>query len=242
MRLVNSVARYIFVAFTISASISAQNANGFVQIIGFGDSITAGRPYSDLVGGGRLNYGGYEPFLVQMLSEDGLEAYVYNWGYGGETTPVGVNRIGSVLSTQASDYVLIMEGTNDQWYGISEETTAFNLGVMIDKCRAAGTMPILGNLTPADRDIANEIPNKYNPAISRMVADKEKEEEIEVELVDHYSAVVDRWEELDADPVHPNIDGYQVIAQTWFNSLKPIIRLPLNRSAVRSAVILLLLD
>jgi len=238
MNFVYRVASYIFVVFTIYASISAQNANGSVRIIGFGDSITAGRPYSDLVGGGRHNYGGYEPPLVQLLDDDGLEAYVYNWGVGGETTPEGVNRIDIVLSTQASDYILIMEGTNDQWEGISESTTATNLEVMIDKCRAAGTRPILGNLTPADRDTGNQIPNVYNPAISRMVADKEKVEKIEVELVDHYSAVVDRWDELHADPVHPNLEGYRAIAQTWFNSLKPIIR----SRFYRSAIILLLLD
>jgi lysophospholipase L1-like esterase len=238
MKFVYRVASYIFVVFTINAALSEQNANGSVQIIGFGDSITAGRPYSELVGGGRPNYGGYEPPLVQLFTDDGFEADVYNWGVGGETTPEGVNRIDSVLSTQASDYVLIMEGTNDQWEGISEITTATNLEVMIDKCRAAGTIPILGNLTPADRDTGNQIPNVYNPAIAKMVTDKEISEKTDVELVDHYSAVIDRWGELHADPVHPNLEGYQAIAQTWFNSLKPIIRSRFNRSAI----ILLLLD
>ena len=98
------------------------------QIIGFGDSITSGRPYSDIIGGGRQGYGGYEPFLETMLVDARQEAYVYNWGvWRLKRHLMGVNRIDSVLTSQESDFVLIMEGTNDQWFGISATTTAFNL-------------------------------------------------------------------------------------------------------------------
>lgn len=200
----------IFLAFFNSLS----HADPILQIIGFGDSITSGRPYSDIIGSGRQGYGGYEPFLEQLYLADGKTVYVYNWGYGGETTPVGVNRIDSVLNAQVSDYVLIMEGTNDQWYGISHVTTAFNLGVMVEKCQNTGTKPLLANLTPADRDTANQIPNVYNPAIEEVAKEKR------AAFVDHYAAVVDRWDELAYDPVHPNLEGYEAIAQTWFNALK----------------------
>ena len=196
---------------------------GEQRIIAFGDSITSGRPYSDLIGGGRQGYGGYEPVLEQLLSKSSRESFVYNWGWGGETTDRGVNRIDTVLASQNSDYVLIMEGTNDQWFGVSAQTTAFNLGIMIDKCLESGGVPLLGNLTPADRDENNQIPKYYNPAIAAVAQQKD------ITLVDHYSAVVDNWHDL-SDPanggVHPNYDGYEVLAQTWHDALVKLIPPP----------------
>lgn len=213
--------------------VPAANAGKTYNIIAFGDSITSGRPYSDIVGGGRQGYGGYEPVLEQLLGDSKKVSYVYNWGWGGETTPIGVNRIDSVLASQASHYVLIMEGTNDQWFGVPAQTTAFNLGVMVDKCRAFGTIPILGNLTPADRDTSNQIPLIYNPAIANVAQQKD------VKLVDHYSAVVDRWHTLHYDPVHPNLEGYNALAETWHDALVKLIQ-PL--SIVGSIKLLLLTE
>jgi len=202
----------------------ASYANEFQKIIAFGDSITAGRPYSDLIGAGRQGYGGYEPVLEQLLNDSDIKSYVYNWGWGGETTDRGVNRIDAVLESQESDYVLIMEGTNDQWYGVSSQTTAFNLGIMIDKCLESGEIPLLGNLTPADRDENSQIPKYYNPDIGAVAQQKN------IMLVDHYSEVVDSWDEL-KDPanggVHPNYEGYEVLAQTWHDALVKLIRPPL---------------
>lgn len=198
--------------------VSAVNAGTTYNIIAFGDSITSGRPYSDIVGGGRQGYGGYEPVLEQLLRDSKKVSYVYNWGWGGETTPIGVNRIDSVLASQESNYVLIMEGTNDQWFGVPAQTTAFNLGVMVEKCRAFGTIPILGNLTPADRDIGNQIPLLYNPAIANVAQQKN------VKLVDHYSAVVNLWPTLHYDSVHPNWAGYDALAETWHETLFPLMK------------------
>jgi len=198
--------------------VPSANAGKTYNIIAFGDSITSGRPYSDLVGSGRQGYGGYEPVLEQLLGDSKKVSYVYNWGWGGETTPIGVNRIDSVLASQASHYVLIMEGTNDQWFGIPAQTTAFNLGVMVDKCRAFGTIPILGNLTPADRDIGNQIPLLYNPAIANIAQQKN------AKLADHYSAVVDRWPTLHYDAAHPNRAGYKALAETWHEALSPLMQ------------------
>ena len=217
----------LFIAVIIIVSVSNSDAARIKKIIGFGDSITSGRPYSVFVGGGRQGYGGYEPVLEQLLSDAMRESYVYNWGYGGEDTRVGVNRIESVLNSQESDYVLIMEGTNDQWRGLSADTTAKNLGYMVDKCRAWGTIPILGNLTPADRDTSNQIPNIYNPAIADVAQQKD------AIFVDHYSAVVDRWHELHYDSVHPNLEGYEEIAKTWYHTLVELINPPFNIGAIQ---------
>lgn len=228
----NKVSAILLILF-INTVVFSGNIYAQVKIIGFGDSITSGRPYSDADGEGREGYGGYEPVLKQLLSDAGKRAYVYNWGVGGEETTEGVGRIDSVLNSQESDYVLLMEGTNDQWRGVSSATTAFNLGVMIDKCRAEGTVPILGNLTPASRDTSNQIHNWYNPKIYNVAQAKD------AIFVNHYSAVIDRWyDDLEYDSVHPNYDGYDAIAQNWFDTLILILPKPVNIGAIQ----LLLLD
>jgi len=181
-------------------------------IIGFGDSITTGSPFLRGSGNGR-RLGGYEPKLEKLLNDADNPSIILNYGVGGEQTPEGVNRIDSVLSSHTARYILIMEGTNDQWRGVSAQTTAFNIGVMIDKSKASQIIPIIGTLTPASRDINQEIPRKYNPAITKVVRAKN------AQWVDHYSALIEDWENLEYDSVHPNDDGYEALANSWFNKI-----------------------
>jgi lysophospholipase L1-like esterase len=206
------IVRFSFILLIFSTVFSG-NIYAQVLIIGFGDSITAGVPFIDGKNGNGLRVGGYEPTLENLMNNAGRAAFVYNHGVGGETTPDGVNRLDSVLSSQPSNTVLIMEGTNDHWFGISAQTVAFNIGVMIDKCRAKHTTPIVGNLTPARRDIHDDIPRIYNPAIVNIVNAKQ------AYFVDHYALVVGNWENLEQDSVHPNEAGYEALAKNWFDKI-----------------------
>ena len=109
-----------------------------------------------------------------------------------------------------------MEGANDADQGISPSTVAFNIGVMIDKCRAAGAIPIISTITPDTRYNANvtiSIPDQYNPAIAAIASAKG------VKLVDCYSAVVDNWATLNVDGLHPNPAGQQILANVFFAAL-----------------------
>ena len=185
------------------------------HIAGFGDSITVGYPYIEGQGNGR-RIGGYEPALEKIMENAGEPAKVYNWGLEGETTANGVNRINGVLARQPGNYMLIMEGTNDPGAGISLETTIANLGLIIDACQASGIVPIIGNLTPDTRGEWEEfknIANTYNPAIAQLAAQKG------VKLADHYGATITNWEALSDDLLHPNNDGYSVLANTWYLAL-----------------------
>ena len=179
-------------------------------IIGFGDSITQGSPYITEHGNGR-RVGGYEPKLEALLSN----TYVLNYGFSGEITSNGVNRIDDVLSGSNAKYILILEGTNDIIFAISPESTIYNLGVMIDKSRGYNAIPVLSTLTPDTKAGNSEknIPTVYNPKIVDLATEKV------VTLCDQYNAVVDDWALLSGDGLHPNDDGYQVMAETWFNTL-----------------------
>jgi len=194
--------------------------SGELVILGFGDSIAQGvgcipsctpEPIPD--NGGGMRNGGYEPALETILAADSRPSQVLNWGAHGEKTFTGVLRITSVLTDPTADYILILEGTNDYWH-ISYTDTIINLGLMIDSSVDQNVIPILSTLTPdADRP-EKQIPTTYNPAIRDLAAQKG------VTLADQYAALIDSWESLYTDDgLHPNLAGYQVMAQTWFNAI-----------------------
>ena len=187
-------------AFTCILSLSVSAVEAADTIVTFGDSITAG-------------YGStpYSSFLQEKV---GGKATVINRGKGGEQTGNGTKRISSVLAADKPTYILIMEGANDAIWGVSSSTLKFNIGVMIDKSRAAGATPILANVTPNTRQsLTVSIRNDYNPAISSVAAAKG------VALVDAFGAVIGNWANLTFDGLHPNAAGSSVLADTFYAAL-----------------------
>ncbi|MGD9972833.1 MAG: SGNH/GDSL hydrolase family protein [Desulfatirhabdiaceae bacterium] len=183
--------------------------------LGFGDSITVGYPYITTPGNGQ-RIGGYEPTLEAALNSTNGSWQVLNWGVFGENTFDGLNRFDSTVSGYPGAYILILEGTNDIWSGISPGSTVYNLGIMIDKSRNAGLSPILATLTPDQREggvYYKNIPVNYNPAIVNLAASKE------VPLCDQYNAMLADWDTLNYDGLHPNSQGYQVMGNAWHQTM-----------------------
>lgn len=181
------------------------------EIIAFGDSIT--------VGSGSFS-GGYPPKLEGLLANNGQPSRLLNYGVGGEPTAYGSGRIdGSLTAQPNASYILILEGTNDLFHGMSLEATQFHLEAMINKSRNHGVTPLLATLTPDSQSLGaqKDIPGSYNPMIHSIGAN------LGVPIVDLYAAVAPNWGGLTADGIHPNDAGYQVIAQAWFAVLSPSI-------------------
>lgn len=192
---------------------------GFVfglEVLTMGDSITAGSPYN-LHGDGK-RVGPYQGDLEKIFHNNGLPSNVYNWGKSGEMTPDGVNRISSVLSSRSADLILIMEGANDVTHGISSSTTATNIGIMIDKSISRGVTPIVGTITPNSRPggFDTVIRNHFNPKIVSQAANRG------VKVADQYGALRPRWATLKYNDLHPNLAGYQIIAETWHRTIFPL--------------------
>ena len=186
------------------------SANGEV-VVGFGDSITQGYPYIRQHGNGQ-RIGGYEPELERLFDQNGKAVIVLNYGVAGEITPRGVGRIDTVLDQSQPDYILILEGTNDLFSGISIPTTIFNLSVMIDKSRGRNVEPIIATLSPDLRGNIKNVEINYNPEIMNLAGQKG------VFLADQYNALI--GENWDSDGLHPNEFGYRLMAREWFVTLQ----------------------
>lgn len=171
-----------------------------LTIVAFGDSITAG-------------YGGPAPYSSHLRNMVGSCATIINRGEGGEFTTRGVSRISKELARYRPNYILIMEGANDAKAGISASAVKFNLGVMIDKSRAYGAVPILSTITPNTRDSGITV-NFHNAAI-RVLASEKK-----VALVDTHENVIGNWPHLTLEGLHPNSAGAIKIAE-GFNGAIP---------------------
>ena len=163
-------------------------------VVCFGDSVTAGQN----------GYAGYPAHLVNLVSMG-----VVNQGVGGEQTSGGVNRISKSLATYLPQNIIIMEGANDAFWGVSPSTVKYNLGVMIDKSVAAGATPILSTITPNQRDsgMGSAVPLNYNPPIVALAGEKG------VTLVDSYARNIANWANLTSDGLHTNDAGSIALAE-----------------------------
>lgn len=206
------------VLFTMAISVHAD------EIVTFGDSITKGTPYlEDREGRGRVNTGGYQPELADLLNNSGRPSKLYNWGIAGENTISGFLRIDDVLARHSqADYVLILEGTNDWPLDLPPSDTVDNLELMINRSRSVGVEPILATMTPATDEGAEKataIRTQYNPMI-RSLAKRRG-----VLLADMYKALADSWEALTVDGSHPNRSGYRIMADVWHKALStPVVQ------------------
>lgn len=221
--------------FVASGALWAANEKALVAL--FGDSITVGynSSYSQVdIGNGTTTHGAPTIELNKLLNQDTPKrpSIVSNWGDGGTSSENGTWRIIRELNILNSQYsnqlklVLILYGTNDAAFDITTADTRFNIEIMIDNARARGFEPIIGTLTPVEgRDVG--------PRNSQIAAAANSKGAF---LVDHFTRFINQpggWrtliEEDNGERLHPNNDGYRVIAETWFeNRLKDII--PIGKS------------
>ena len=185
-----------------TSTTTTSTSNTVTKLVAFGDSITAG-------------FGGVAPYPTKLRGLVGSCYTIINSGVAGEMTRTGVSRINRVLTTHKPKTILIMEGANDAFWGISPSTVKFNLGFMIDTSRARGATPIISTITPNTEKVSvtATIPASYNPQIKLLASQKS------VTLVDSYAAVAANWSNLTLEGLHPNDAGSLLIAQAFSAAL-----------------------
>lgn len=190
--------------------------------LAFGDSITEG--VGDAQG---QEERGYPRRLEALLRAAGVDAVVENHGKGGEKTPEGLMRIGSVLSQgTAGDVLLLTEGTNDISKDIGIETTIFNLDEMRNQAASRNIDTIFATVIPrrpdARFDPDNELTDQLNGRIRNLAGLRQRR------LADPYEIFITTpnlfqqfYDPANDDPVgHPNAAGYDRLARIWFNTIQ----------------------
>jgi len=191
------------------------------KYIGFGDSITYGYIHYK-----KAPEKGYLPRLEILLDQNFGDTEVVNEGKPGEITQNGLGRIRSVIRTHLARYLLLMEGTNDVAFKrISVDTIVFNLEQMVKRCIEFGVFPAIATIIPRNdwkwhskffRDRIFYLNEKIRELASNFP----------IPLVDHFNLFYyypeekGGWESLLSDYNHPSEEGYQLMAEEWFEEIK----------------------
>ena len=181
------------------------------RYVAFGDSITWGE--YDENGGAS-----YPNRLDFRLDSQIRPSEVRNCGEPGERTNQGAQRISAAVSDNQPKYVLIMEGTNDVSDGRDPGLVYDHLDQMIYNARHAGVdnvKLVMATLIPRT-DSRNHETQIMNEEAVIPIAELKS-----VPLCYQYQAFIDygNWEELLFDDVHPNGNGLQLLADTWYDCI-----------------------
>jgi len=190
-------------------ALSAQTqAAGRPLLVCFGDSITAGY--------GLQPGESYPDFLQQKLDARGYRYKVSNQGASGATTKDAVANLRSILLLHP-EIVIVEFGGNDGLRGLPTEQTRRNLDTLLTALENAHIKILLAAITlPPDygpeyiqsfqqvfRDLAAQHHTAFVPMIYK-------------DLI-HVPGTIQR------DGIHPTAKGSEIIADTLFPVLKPLL-------------------
>jgi len=176
----------VLVACKSDAKLNPLPADG--KILAFGDSLTYGT--------GALPEHSY-PVVLQSL----VDREVVNGGVPGEISAEGLKRLAIWLKEYEPKLVIICHGANDLLRALSEEKAAENVRAMVKLARDQGVdvllvaVPKFG-LMRTPPEFYEEIARKFDVPIERHVLED-----------------IEGNEALKSDAVHPNAEGYRLMAQ-----------------------------
>jgi len=177
------------------ANLSSRGTN----IIAFGDSLTAG--YG-------ANAGEDYPSRLSAM----IGTPVINAGVSGDTTESALARVDTDVAARDPRIVIIGLGGNDFLRGVAIGTTESNLHTIIQKVHAAGAMVILlGYRFPS-------LTANYEKMYER-VAKSER-----CLLVPDLLDGIESNASLKSDEIHPNGQGYALMAERVAGPCKKLIR------------------
>ena len=168
------------------------------NIVCFGDSITFGY--------GAEPGGDYPSALTKMTS-----VAVINAGIDGDTSTEAIKRIKSDVLDRDPFLVIVEFGGNDFLRKIPQEETLNNMRVIIEEIQAQGAMV-------AVVDISTEmILKQYRSAFYNLAREKGA-----IFIPRILSGIITN-PRLKSDFIHPNADGYNVIAQRIYRVITPYL-------------------
>jgi lysophospholipase L1-like esterase len=232
---------------TFSITVTAPPRILATKFMAFGDSMTAGEVVSEGFGSFRtlrVDFNKAYPAALQRnlagrYTTQAQSISVENQGRSLEKAVEGSSRLRSLLSRNAYDVVLLMEGANDLADRDSRlaQDGLVAMRSMVRSAKGAGLKVFLATLPPQNPDgncpnrgLAYTLVPPYNDGL-RDIANSEG-----VPLVDVYQAFGgDTTTLIDCDGLHPTPAGYQRIAdefsRTFRDTLEQEASAPLSISS-----------
>jgi len=184
----------------------------------FGDSLT--------LGDGSERGEGYLTRVQSLLRAHFGRGDLNGQGIEGSRTEDGARRIVGMLSVVRPGYTLILYGTNDWNDRVCRDAppcyTLDSLRSMARASRAAGSLPVIATIPPANTGFSSKAPpdrNEWIHDMNQRIRALLRQEG--VPIADVEAAFLDAGDlaELFVDHVHPNGRGYALIADAFFRAL-----------------------
>jgi acyl-CoA thioesterase-1 len=179
------------------------------KIVAFGDSLTAGL--------GLVEAQSYPSLLQRELDRDGYHFEVVNAGVSGDTSAAGRARLDWALQDGHVKILIVELGANDGLRGLPVEEMKKNLAAIIERAQQREiAVLLLGMEAPpnygseyarAFRQVYRDLASQYHVPLVPFMLDR----------------VAGRPDLNQADGIHPNIEGTQIVATTVWHTLKPMV-------------------
>ncbi len=180
-------------------------------ILCFGDSITAGYGLAD-------SEDAYPGVLQEKIDSLQLDYTVINSGLSGETSAGGKSRIDWVLN-QKVDIFLLELGANDGLRGVPLSETRANLQAIIDivKQKSPKTTIILAGM-----ELPPNMGQEYTTEFRQLYADLAQQNNLA--FIPFILKDVGGIKTLNQkDGIHPTVEGHQIVANTVWEVLQPLL-------------------
>jgi lysophospholipase L1-like esterase len=207
------------------------------RFVAFGDSLSDGvlgfAPFAVGDPGPPVGYA----FKLRTLLQDRYTAQTFTMtdeGVGGESITTGVARLPGVLSRDHPEVVMLFEGINDLNGGREAVIPAIVSGLrtMVRTVRGRGMAPLVATFLPqrpgGRRAFSAPAVVPANEAVRAMVA---AEGAVLVDLYRAFDGHVDTL--IGADGLHPTEEGYQKIADTFFEVISERLEVPVAPASRR---------
>ena len=195
------------IAMALTGVIGETSAEETLTVLG--DSLTAG-----------FGVGHEEAFparVQERLRREGYDYRVVNAGVSGDTTAGGLRRVDWVLRTQPS-VVVVALGANDGLRGLNVAAMRENLEQIVTRIRASGARVLLAGMRVPPNygsDYARAFAAAF-PTVARKTG---------VPLLPFLLEGVAGDSNLNqADGIHPNAKGQQVVADKLWPYLMPLLQ------------------
>lgn len=184
-----------------------------LTIVYLGDSLTAGYGLAE---GEDEAY----PALVEQKAEAlGWNVRTVNAGISGDTSAGGLRRVDWIVNRGPVDVLVLALGANDGLRGLPVEALKENLVAIIARVRAVSPgvrIVLAGMMTPTNMGSA------YGERFAEVY--REVAEEQHVELIPFLLDGVGGVRSLNQpDGVHPTAEGQRVMAETVWQTLRPVL-------------------